>query len=213
MKRVFQDITNVSDKNIKLVIKKSGHRRKLLRWLFEVVLDFRYSQVTYARAVYVIDRYVLTKGLDLAKYQLLGIAALFVCAKVEETTVKKVKEYVAVTEFSCGVSEVLDMERHILELCGYDLCFLLPHYYVTAEELARIGVDLGVRGKRDLFYAVISYLLESEESSGNVYNFFVKCRTVVGDVVARGARGDMRLYIDDIQELSKLLWTDRNTDI
>lgn len=195
MKRVFQDVTNISGKNIRLVVKKTGSRKKLLRWLYEVVLDFKYSHITYARAVYIIDMFVWKRGLDVSTYQLLGVAALFISAKMEESTVMKTKEYSAVTDFSCDVKEILRMERSILVLLDYNLYFLLPHYYVTEKVLVALDADLGLRDKRMLFYSVISYVLESEEASGNVFGIFKKSRDAINEMLhASWVKDGMKLY-------------------
>lgn len=206
MGRAFQDITNVSDKNVKLVIRKSGQRRKLMRWLFEVVLDFEYSHVTYARAVYIVDKFVLDRGLDIKRYQLLGIAALFVSAKLEERTVKKAVEYSIVTDTSFSVAEIVEMERAILLHLDYQLHFLLPHYYVTQEELLRLNVDLCMEDRRLLFYSAISYVLECEEANGNIFGTFARSRALLTDILQGNAPvDDMMLYANGCTRIVDVL--------
>lgn len=196
----------MSSENVKLVIRKSGQRRKLVRWLFEVVLDFGYSHVTYARAVYVVDRFVLDRGLDTKRYQLLGIAALFVSAKLEERTVKKAVEYSIVTDASFSVPEIVEMERDILMHLDYQLHFLLPHYYVTQDELLQLNVDLSMDDRRRLFYSAISYVLESEEASGNIFGTFTRSRALLADVLKGNAPADdMMLYVDGYERVVDVL--------
>ncbi|KAM0687180.1 hypothetical protein COBT_001581, partial [Conglomerata obtusa] len=79
MKKTLSE-SSIIPSNIKLTIHKSSKRTKLIRWLFEVTLDFCYSPFTYIRTVVLLDKFPHA-SMDT---QLVGIAALLLCAKVEE---------------------------------------------------------------------------------------------------------------------------------
>ncbi|KAI5168540.1 hypothetical protein PAEPH01_0221 [Pancytospora epiphaga] len=106
------------------------YRRTLLRWLYEVCQDFRYNSQTYTIAARLVDSYTSKKGLDPKKYQLVGIACLFLAAKIEETKTFRVDDYVAVTDGSVTMKEIIDKEKEIILMGSYDVCISMPHNYL-----------------------------------------------------------------------------------
>jgi hypothetical protein len=188
MKRVFQDITNVFRKNIKLTVHKTSRRTKLLRWLYEVVCEFKYTTHTYALAVHIIDRY--TQPCD---YQLLGISSLFVSAKIEETVLQPLKEYSNVTCNSYTKEDILNMERNILLHFDFTFRFILPLSYLKLDHLEN-GV---INQKRSLFLlsAIICWMMEKEEAA--TYWVYEESRRVALEIVrGRGVEESLKFYIE-----------------
>lgn len=174
MKRTFQDITNVARKNIRLTIHKSAHRKKLLKWLYEVVNDFGYSQVTFSTAVLVLDRYTEVKGLDLTEYQLIGISALFLSAKIEERHCKVIDDYIHVTDNSYMKREVLDKEIEMLEIFDFNLMFRLPHFFLKHWYLERVSEKYTIQHRQEIFFCAFSYIMEKNICGGNMYWIYLE---------------------------------------
>ncbi|AFN83761.1 G2/mitotic specific cyclin 1 [Encephalitozoon romaleae SJ-2008] len=174
MKRVFQDITNVSRKNIKLTIHKSSHRRKLVKWLYEVMDDFGYSQVTFSTAVFILDKYTETRGLDLGKYQLVGISALFLSAKIEEKRCKGIEDYVHVTDNTYSKEEILDKEVEMLEIFGFNLMFRLPHSFLKERYLEKASGKYTVKQSQEIFFCAFSYVLEKNICGSSMYWIYLE---------------------------------------
>ncbi|KAH9410839.1 cyclin [Ordospora pajunii] len=174
MKRVFEDITNVSRKNIKLTIHKSAHRKKLLRWLYEVVNDFEYSQVTFSIAVLILDRYVEMRGLDLTKYQLVGISALFLSAKLEEKHLKTLDDYVFVTSNSFLKQEILDKEIEMLKALEFDMIMKLPHCLLREAQIEKMSERYSMKQRQEIFFCAFSYLIEKNSCRWNALQLYTK---------------------------------------
>lgn len=133
LKSVFQDITNVNSKRIRLTVHKSVHRRKLLKWIYEVCGDFRYSAYTFTATVIIIDRYTEKNGFELDEYQLIGIAALFLAAKIEESKTQPASEYASVTENTFSVEEIFAKEWSIVESLDTELYIKLPQFHFNPD--------------------------------------------------------------------------------
>lgn len=212
MKRaILQDITNVTNKNIKITIRKTGQRKKLLKWIYEVTSDFNYSNITYARAVYIIDDYVRVSGIDFETYQLVGITSLFIAAKFEERRVNKISEYVAVTDSAFTREEILDMEKLILKTIDFQIIYMLPHHYVTVQELDNFTTfGFSLSDLRDIFYVTISIILSNEESKNNAFGVFNTAKNMISKMLQFGiSEQDSLFYMEKKQNVLKILKTNR----
>jgi G2/mitotic-specific cyclin 2 len=207
-KTVLQDITNIKSKNIVLTIRKTGQRKKLINWIYEVSTEFKYSSITYTRAVYVIDKYMRQTGKNYEKYQLTGISALFLVAKVEERKTYKISEYCAVTDFMYTVRDIVKMERIIVEAIDYEVSFMVPHHYVTEKELENLPFpQLNLKEKRDLFYIAIAIALEMDEMKGNIYDIFFKAKNLIGKMFdGSGNEKQLLFYADSNRDLIDILF-------
>ncbi|ORD99966.1 CG21 [Hepatospora eriocheir] len=170
MKKVFKDITSIRKKNIKITIHKESHRQTLIRWIYEVCMDFRYTFYTYLRTVMLVDRYIRTINATTDDYQLIGVSCLFICAKIEETTTRPIKSYELVTENSCKVEEILIKENEILEQMDYSLNYQLPLDFERQVHLKKIDKNAEIAS--ELLKTIISALYEkycSRESNYTIY--------------------------------------------
>ena len=62
-------------------------RCKLINWVLEVSLHFRLHRETFYLAVHYMDRYMsLHWGISPSELQLIGVASLFIAAKLEVST-------------------------------------------------------------------------------------------------------------------------------
>lgn len=197
IKRAFQDITNLKSKHIKLTIHRSSHRRTLLRWLFEVCNDFRYTSYTYVSALIIIDTFTQKNGFDIDEYQLIGISSLFLAAKIEERQTKKVIEYSIVTDGCCTTKDIISKEREVLESLKYDIIVKLPHAYFNTEYFRNNFADYEMEEKKAVFYCVLAALMERSSSTKNMFLLYLEAvremEFLVNDAVVKD---DVRFYLE-----------------
>ncbi|KAF9764952.1 Cyclin-A1-2 [Nosema granulosis] len=207
MKRAFHDITNITRKNIKLTIHKSSHRKKLVRWLYEVVEDFEYSQVTFAMAVYILDRYTVNKGFNLSEYQLIGITVLFIAAKFEEPKNKGVADYVEVTDSSVNRKEILEMEREILSSFGFNLDLQTPHRYLRIWYLEKMDCKFSLEERQEILFCSFAYILEKHTCRHNMYWMYLEGIREAEKVLSGHCLSDeLRFYIEHNRTTKNLVF-------
>lgn len=195
-KQVFHDITNINKKNIKLTIHKSAHRRKLLRWLYEVTRDFKYEQSTFGIAVYILDTYTQKYGFELNNYQLLGITSLFIAAKMEESKLKGINDYVQVTDCYVKEEEILLMERHIINIHSFDI--VTPHFYLKSWHLEKMSKKLSLAEKRELLFSTFAYFLEMSTCKKSMYSIFLDGIKEAENILAgHQIPKDLQFYINN----------------
>jgi G2/mitotic-specific cyclin 2 len=207
IKRAFQDITNLSAKNIKLTIHKSSHRKKLVRWLYEVCKDFRYSQYTYATAILIADRFTKKNGFDIDEYQLIGISSLFLAAKIEEPTTRKASEYSIVTAGSYSTKEILKMEAEILDALEYDLMLKLPHSYFNIDYFNLKFPKEKQQEMRALLNSIIACFLErSEYNINNMVLVYLEAVKELEKIFkSQRIEEDIKFYIENGNESKEIL--------
>lgn len=197
MKRAFHDITNITRKNIKLTIHKSSHRKKLVRWLYEVVEDFEYSQVTFAMAIYILDRYTLNKGFNLSEYQLIGITVLFIAAKIEEPKCKSVMEYVEVTDRSVNRKEILEKEMDILSSFNFNLELHTPHRYLRIWYLEKMDCKYSLEERQEILFCGFAYILEKNTCRHNMYWMYLEgIREAEKVLTGQDVSDEFKFYLD-----------------
>lgn len=97
-------------------------RAILLDWLVEVCEVYRLHRETYHLALDFVDRYLATQS-DIPKQQLqlIGIAALFIAAKIEEIYPPKLNEFAYVTDGACSEAEIMMKELVIMKSLNWEL--------------------------------------------------------------------------------------------
>lgn len=90
-------------------------RVMLIDWMVDVSVEFLLHRETLHLAVSIMDRF-LSHSTDMkrARYQTLGITALFIAAKFEEIHPPKMKQFVAVCDGACSSSQIEELELEIL---------------------------------------------------------------------------------------------------
>lgn len=186
LKNVFQDITNISTKRIKLTIHKSSHRKRLLRWLYEVCRDFRYSLYTYTAAVLIVDKYTEKNGFELKEYQLIGISCLFLAAKIEESKTRRVLEYSVVTDGAFTEKEILRKEWSIFESLDHELHLKLPQHYFNPDYFKSHFSFLDFEYKKELLNCFIASQLEIRSYTRNVFLLYLESKREMEVWLANG---------------------------
>lgn len=184
----FQDITNLSSKRIKLTIHKSSHRKKLLRWIYEVCRDFKYSIYTYTTTALLIDKYTEKNGFELWEYQLIGISSLFLGAKIEESKTKRVAEYSAITDNAFTTSEIIEKERVIFDSLGSEMYLKLPQAFFNPDEFMAHFSFLCFEEKKELLNCFIAAQLEKRSYTRNVFLLYLEAKKELENYLARKGR-------------------------
>ncbi|KAK6480088.1 G1/S-specific cyclin-E1-like [Huso huso] len=97
-------------------------RAILLDWLMEVCEVYKLHRETFYLAQDFFDRFMATQT-DVVKtrLQLIGIASLFVAAKLEEIYPPKLYQFAYVTDGACTEDEILDMELIVMKELKWSL--------------------------------------------------------------------------------------------
>lgn len=97
-------------------------RSVLFDWLIEVCEVYHLHRETYHLAIAYIDQYLSkTNDFPKGKFQLLGIAALFVAAKIEEIYPPHLADFAYVTDETCTEDDILQMEIQLMNTLNWHI--------------------------------------------------------------------------------------------
>ncbi|KAI9568653.1 cyclin-like protein [Boletus coccyginus] len=102
----------------------------LLDWLVQVHARFRLLPETFFLCVNIIDRFLSSRVVSLAKLQLVGITCLFISSKVEEIVAPSVSHFLHCADSSYTESEILLAERYVLKTIEWNLSFPNPMHFL-----------------------------------------------------------------------------------
>ncbi|XP_034039516.1 G1/S-specific cyclin-E1 [Thalassophryne amazonica] len=120
-------------------------RAVLLDWLMEVSEVYKLHRETYHLAQDYFDRFMATqRNVFKSTLQLIGIACLFIAAKVEEMYPPKIYQFAYVTDEACTEDEILSMEIIIMKELKWSLSPQTPISWLNV-------------------YMQVAYLKETEE--------------------------------------------------
>ena len=97
-------------------------RMILVDWLTQVQHHLKLSQESLYLAVSILDTILHRRDVDADKLQLLGITALLLATKCEEYYPAEVEKLLHLTEDSYSRSEVVSMERVIIQILDFKVC-------------------------------------------------------------------------------------------
>ncbi|CAF0938515.1 unnamed protein product [Adineta ricciae] len=98
-------------------------RSVLFDWLIEVSEVYHLHRETYHLSIAYIDQYLCQKkNLAKSKFQLLGITALFVAAKIEEIYPPRLSDFSYVTDNTCAEEDILEMELELMNTLNWHIC-------------------------------------------------------------------------------------------
>ena len=93
----------------------------LVDWLVEVAEEYKLlSDTLYLSANY-IDRVLSSMSVVRSELQLVGVTCMLIAAKYEEIYAPQVEEFCYITDNTYTRSQVVDMERNILETLKFEL--------------------------------------------------------------------------------------------
>jgi len=119
-------------------------RTILINWIAEIHWKFKMQPETLYLTVNIIDRFLSVKSIKLNKFQLLGLSALLIAAKYEETVVPSIKDLVYMVNNMYSNEEIIQAERCVLVLLGFDLGYPGPMNFLRRISKAD-GYDIKTR--------------------------------------------------------------------
>jgi hypothetical protein len=97
----------------------------LIDWLIEVHSKFEMCMETLFLTHQVITRYLTkVKTIRRSRLQLVGITALYMCAKYEEVDIPEIKDMVYICDKAYTKDEVMEMEWEIMREFNFNLLFV-----------------------------------------------------------------------------------------
>ena len=100
---------------------KESMRCILIDWIISLQNKFFHKSNTLFLTINLIDRYLSKKPILRTKFQLLGVTSLFIAFKYEEIYMKNINDFVELTARAFDKSEILDMEKVIIDLVEFNL--------------------------------------------------------------------------------------------
>ncbi len=96
-------------------------RTKLMIWILEVSSELRFQRQTCHVCLALIDGYFSKAQylIPVSQFQLIGVCALWISAKLEEIYVPELKYFSQATGYSSTEREICEMERYMLRIFGY----------------------------------------------------------------------------------------------
>ena len=99
-------------------------RSILIDWLIDVHYKFKFNEETFYITIYIIDSYLSKRIIQRNKFQLLGISSLFIASKLNEIYVRRIDDYVFITDNAYTVEDIKYMEEDIAKILNFN--FLVP---------------------------------------------------------------------------------------
>ena len=96
-------------------------RAILVDWLIDVHFQLNMKKETLFQCVFLIDAYLSKIIIERKNLQLLGIAALLIACKENEITYPPLKTFLALSEYSYTLKELIDMEIKIIKKLDFDI--------------------------------------------------------------------------------------------
>lgn len=93
----------------------------LIDWIISLQNKFFHKSNTLFLTINLIDRYLSKKPILRTEFQLLGVASLFIAFKYEEIYMKNINDFVLLTASAFNKSEILEMEKTIIDLVEFNL--------------------------------------------------------------------------------------------
>ena len=116
---VYEEIKSQKEINLQM-------RSILVDWIIDVHYKFGFTDETFFMTIFTIDRYISTKQISRIKFQLLGITAMLLACKHEEINVPKIEDFIYITDNAYTKSEVIHMEKDILNVLNFELLYPSP---------------------------------------------------------------------------------------
>eukprot|EP00742_Colponemidia_sp_Colp-10_P010828 GILJ01011942.1.p1 GENE.GILJ01011942.1~~GILJ01011942.1.p1 ORF type:complete len:487 (+),score=48.36 GILJ01011942.1:45-1505(+) len=111
----------------------SSMRSILLDWMMEVCQEFHLKRESFHLAANFTDRYLSAKRDVLkTKLQLVGVAAMYMAAKLEEVYPPRASDFAKTTDGGYTVADIKDMEKQMLIALRFNLLPPTSFYWITS---------------------------------------------------------------------------------
>ena len=130
-------------------------RAILIDWLIDVHNKFKFTEETLFITISIIDNYLSMKKITRVNLQLLGITSLLIACKQNEIILRRLKEFVYVTDNAYTKQDILNMENLILQILHFNILTPSPlRFYEILSYQLGFGED-----KKKFFFG--QFLMES----------------------------------------------------
>lgn len=123
-------------------------RTVLVEWLIQVHQRFQLAQETLYLTINLVDRFMSKAVVSHDKIQLVGVAALFVASKYEDTFPPRLTHMCALTEDAYTKNQVVEMEQVLLLALNFELGSPLALHFLrrgsrVRERVSKLVLDTG----------------------------------------------------------------------
>ncbi|XP_051919946.1 G2/mitotic-specific cyclin-B2 isoform X2 [Hippocampus zosterae] len=133
-------------------------RALLIDWMVQVHSRFQLLQETLYLSVAVLDRFLQIQPVSRRKLQLVGVTAMLVASKYEETYPPIVGDFAYVTDSAFTNAQILEMEQLVLKSLNFQLGRPLPlHFLRRASKVANSDVERHTLAKYLMELTLIDY--------------------------------------------------------
>jgi len=105
-------------------------RTILVNWMVEVHMQFKTLPESMFLSVSILDRYLQNNQVSRQQLQLVGLTAMFIACKYEETIAPSVEDYVFISDDVYTEENVLDMEGVMLKEIDWNLAIPSPLHFL-----------------------------------------------------------------------------------
>ena len=153
---------------------KPRQRDILVCWMAEIYVELKLLTETLFLATSIVDRLLSVKSVSLKKLQLVGLGAILLAAKYEETICISIKDLKVCADNAFSEEDILRVERVILKALEFDFSYPSPIVFLRryskaatadtlAHTLAKYISELSVTS-----YEMLEFL-PSEIAAASVY--------------------------------------------
>nr|XP_057918542.1 G2/mitotic-specific cyclin-B1 [Doryrhamphus excisus] len=137
----------------------TGNMRAILvDWLVQVNLKFRLLQETMYMTVGIIDRFLQEHPVRKNKLQLVGVTAMFLASKYEETYPPEISDFAFVTDRAYTTAQIREMEMTILRVLKFQLGRPLPLQFLRrASKIHEVTAEQHTLAKYLLELTMVDY--------------------------------------------------------
>ena len=134
-------------------------RSILIDWLIDVHNKFQFKEETIYIAIYIIDNYLSKRIIKRHKFQLLGITSLVIASKVNEIYIRRISDYVFITDNAYNIEDIKCMEEEISKTLNFN--FLVPSALSFYEIIAKkVGISEDVDKYHFGEFLIQSFLID-----------------------------------------------------
>ncbi|KAJ2821169.1 G2/mitotic-specific cyclin, partial [Coemansia sp. 'formosensis'] len=127
-------------------------RRVLVNWIVETHYQLRMLPETLFLAINILDRFLSKRQVAVGKFQLVGLTALMLACKYEESKIPHIKDFAYLAGNSFTVKEILNAEVFMLTVLGFDMSYPNPMTFLRRVSKAE---DYNIQTR-----TVAKYLME-----------------------------------------------------
>ncbi|KAH9388616.1 PREDICTED: G2/mitotic-specific cyclin-B3-like [Rhagoletis zephyria] len=105
-------------------------RAVLVDWMVEVQQNFELNHETLYLAVKFVDHYLMKESITRARFQLLGLTAVFVACKLDERIFPTIDDFIYISDDAYTREDFIAMEIELLKVLDFNLNFPLSYSFL-----------------------------------------------------------------------------------